>query len=65
MLGITNHWASFIAIKASDGSIGFFYFDSRNRDYLEWKESDIIEFLNKEQILRNKNWSHFELLVKK
>ena len=65
MLGITNHWASFIAIKAFDGSINFFYFDSRNRDYLEWKESDIIDFLNKEQILRNKNWSHFELLVKK
>lgn len=40
MLGITNHWASFIAYKYND-VVEFFYFDSRNRDYLEWSDEQI------------------------
>lgn len=33
MLGITNHWGSLIAHKIND-VIEFWFFDSRNRDYL-------------------------------
>ena len=37
MLGVTNHWASFIAYKYND-NIEFYFLDSKNRDYLLWTE---------------------------
>ena len=38
MMGITNHWIAFAAEKNTNG-IQFFMFDSRNRDFMEWKEA--------------------------
>ena len=38
MLGITNHWISFLAHKNLNGNIEFLLFDSRNTDYLNWNE---------------------------
>jgi hypothetical protein len=47
MLGITNHWVSMLAVK-SDHGLKFYLFDSRNRDFLNWSEEDIVRFLAEE-----------------
>lgn len=35
MLGVTNHWISFVAIKNIKGT-QFIVMDSRNRDFFLW-----------------------------
>jgi len=52
MLGITNHWCSLLAHKIN-GKTEFFYFDSRNRNYLTIKEGDIKEYV--------KNWNKYRI----
>lgn len=39
-IGICNHWVSLLAHKFN-GETEFFYFDSRNSDYLTWSEKEI------------------------
>ena len=45
MLGITNHWGAFIALKTEAAGTEFIYLDSRNRDYLNWDEKAIKEWV--------------------
>ena len=47
MLGVTNHWVSFLAHKHAAG-VDFFLLDSRNRDYLRWDEGQMAGFLAEE-----------------
>lgn len=44
MLGATNHWIGFLAVKTLDGA-QFIVMDSRARDYFEWNEQQMKEFL--------------------
>ncbi|KAL4435335.1 hypothetical protein ABPG74_022818 [Tetrahymena malaccensis] len=66
MLGITNHWGSFIAHKCNE-NIEFWFFDSRNRDYLLWDDEQIeqwcIEAQEKRKKLGQKPWSEFDKQV--
>lgn len=40
MLGVTNHWISFLALKNKNGTT-FIVMDSRNRDFFLWNENEI------------------------
>lgn len=40
MLGVTNHWISFVAHKNRQGT-HYVVMDSRNRDFFLWTERDI------------------------
>jgi hypothetical protein len=41
MLGITNHWSSLLAHKYND-KIEFWYFDSRDADYITMTKEEIV-----------------------
>jgi hypothetical protein len=62
MLGITNHWISFVAEKSLEGT-SYFVLDSRNRDYLQWTEPQMKEFIKEENIVRKNTgrepWNDF------
>jgi len=45
MMGITNHWFLFVAHRYKD-HVEFWMLDSKNRDYLTWKKSQINEYLD-------------------
>lgn len=44
MMGITNHWTSFLAHK-HDQKIEFWFFDSRNTPYINFSKEDIAKHL--------------------
>lgn len=44
MLGVTNHWISFVAHKSCEG-VKYIVMDSRNRDFFLWNEDQIRKFL--------------------
>ena len=46
-MGITNHWVSMLAHKFND-KIEFWYFDSKNRDYLAWNKDETSKWYNEE-----------------
>mmetsp|Transcript_9814 Transcript_9814/g.19317 ORF Transcript_9814/g.19317 Transcript_9814/m.19317 type:complete len:397 (-) Transcript_9814:912-2102(-) len=58
MLGITNHWVSFIAHKCA-GGFEFYYFDSRNVPYLQYDEAQIEAYLNKNDRIRRRKGQPF------
>lgn len=67
MLGVTNHWISFLAHKTEKGQ-EFVYFDSRNTACLDWNETQIESYLKmreKERQARGeKAFTPFELMVR-
>jgi len=40
MMGVTNHWVSLMAHKFNQ-RIEFYFFDSRNLNYLDWSLKEI------------------------
>ncbi|CAD8142927.1 unnamed protein product [Paramecium octaurelia] len=53
MLGVTNHWISFVAVKSIRGT-QFIVMDSRNRDFFLWNQQQIRDFLQQDQLDRPK-----------
>jgi len=46
MMGVTNHWVSFMAHKYN-GDVEFWYFDSSNDDFLEMNDEEIQALVRK------------------
>ena len=44
MMGITNHWVSFLAHKYND-KVEFWFFNSTNEDSLELTEQEIQDYV--------------------
>ena len=59
-IGACNHWIGFIAHKIN-GKKEYIYFDSRNKDYLEWKNREVDTYI-KEIAERYKNKTGKEML---
>lgn len=53
ILGITNHWVSFLAHKSPSG-YEFYYFDSRNVPYMKYDDAQIENYINKTDRKRRK-----------
>lgn len=53
MMGVTQHWTSFLAHKYND-KIEFYFFDSYNEVTLLWDDNKINNFLEEEKIEREK-----------
>jgi hypothetical protein len=53
MLGITNHWVSFVAHKTPSG-FEFYYFDSRNRPYLQYGDAQIAGYVDRIDRIRRR-----------
>ena len=42
MLGIVNHWIPLVIYKKSkNAEVEFYFLDSRNIEYLDWKEEEL------------------------
>jgi len=47
VLGIVNHWIPLVIYKKSKNAEAEFYFlDSRNIEYLDWKEEELDDKIN-------------------
>lgn len=66
MMGVTNHWASFLAHKYND-KVEFWLFDSKNRVYWDLDDAGVQKFvqqLHEERIQEGKPaWNSFKIWV--
>ena len=45
MLAITTHWLTFLAIKNSDATVEYWFFDSFNNHYLDFDWQQILDYI--------------------